>query len=443
MVQKTAKGINSFDGWYDTMSAFVGWQRRQVLLYQQVGKAKKACMTRWIYGYKCTKWMIVKEVELREVMGRMNTLNRLPSRSWYFMLIFVNYLFKCMDYTFKGLQFKNAGMARQQAAFGGLTSRLTQEFNVDGRRSGTYDDVPISGDDDHYEDPDSDMEENDSDDQPHFELDDANSPVFENSETSRTTPSSENTETAFSENEPLAGSDYEYKFIADHDFDAAFMRIDPHACDFFETDPELIEEFRRTGKKAVLQLLNGVHAIVLEVNHNGASSIPPTTPLDYIKCSSHEFNESIKQFEVRFTKAYGPTGFRALSDERNELCHRYRNEVTFKKELDRCNSYETFSDKWNSAANSFPFLLQFASGLNAIMGGSHSVESDFSLLKFTKNEQKSQMTNIALEGQMQSKQFKLLKDSLTENGYMKEKIEKQAAFYNPGDGSDSETSESY
>ena len=243
VVQKTAKGINSFDGWYDTMSAFVGWQRRQVLLYQQVGKAKKACMTRWIYGYKCTKWMIVK---------------------------------------------------------------------------------------------------------------------------------------------------------------------DPHACDFFETDPELIEEFRRTGKKAVLQLLNGVHAIVLEVNHNGASSIPPTTPLDYIKCSSHEFNESIKQFEVRFTKAYGPTGFRALSDERNELCHRYRNEVTFKKELDRCNSYETFSDKWNSAANSFPFLLQFASGLNAIMGGSHSVESDFSLLKFTKNEQKSQMTNIALDGQMQSKQFKLL-----------------------------------
>ena len=164
---------------------------------------------------------------------------------------------------------------------------MPQEFNVDGRRSATYDDVPISGDNDHYEDPDSDMEENDSD-QPHFKLYDANSTFSENSETARTTSSSENTETAFSEND------------------------------------------------------------------------------------------------------------------------RYRDEVTFKKELDRCNSSKTFSEKWNSVRNYFSFLLQFASGINAIMGGSHSVESDFSLPKFAKNDRKSQMTNIALEGQMQSKQFKLL-----------------------------------
>ena len=53
-------------------------------------------------------------------------------------------------------------------------------------------------------------------------------------------------------------------------------------------------------------------------------------------------------------------------------------------------------------------LQEFAAGLACIMGSSHTVESDYSILKQTKSDQRIRLSNYALEGQMQCKQHKQL-----------------------------------
>jgi hypothetical protein len=53
-------------------------------------------------------------------------------------------------------------------------------------------------------------------------------------------------------------------------------------------------------------------------------------------------------------------------------------------------------------------LQEFAAGLACIMGRSHTVESDYRILKQTKSDQRVRLSNYALEGEMQCKQHKQL-----------------------------------
>ena len=53
-------------------------------------------------------------------------------------------------------------------------------------------------------------------------------------------------------------------------------------------------------------------------------------------------------------------------------------------------------------------VQEFAAGLACIMGSSHTVESDYSILKQTKSDQRMCLSNYALKVQMQWKQRKQL-----------------------------------
>jgi hypothetical protein len=72
-----------------------------------------------------------------------------------------------------------------------------------------------------------------------------------------------------------------------------------------------------------------------------------------------------------------------------------------------------FEQAWEPCDNHFPTLLDFASGLAAIMSGSHTVESDFSSLRRFKGKERSRLSNYALEGQLHAQQH----DCLVEISY--------------------------
>jgi hypothetical protein len=64
-----------------------------------------------------------------------------------------------------------------------------------------------------------------------------------------------------------------------------------------------------------------------------------------------------------------------------------------------------FDACWAPLSTAFPYLQHFACGLATVFPGSSSVEIDFSILKFRKNDHCSALADISLEGQFRALQW--------------------------------------
>ena len=68
----------------------------------------------------------------------------------------------------------------------------------------------------------------------------------------------------------------------------------------------------------------------------------------------------------------------------------------------------SFEDAWSLIRERYPLLCMLFGGLASVFPGTSSVESDFSIIGFEKNDYRAALTNFSLEGILQCKQFQLL-----------------------------------
>jgi hypothetical protein len=68
-----------------------------------------------------------------------------------------------------------------------------------------------------------------------------------------------------------------------------------------------------------------------------------------------------------------------------------------------------FNNAWDVVKGRFSGLRQFCGGLAIAFPNMAAVESDFSMVKWEKNDTRTSLTSLALAGIMQAKQFELLK----------------------------------
>ena len=69
---------------------------------------------------------------------------------------------------------------------------------------------------------------------------------------------------------------------------------------------------------------------------------------------------------------------------------------------------KSFRDNWISFAPFYPKLVQFCGGLASVFPGTSTVESDFSVIGWEKDEYRFSLTDISLEGILHAKQGKVL-----------------------------------
>ena len=94
----------------------------------------------------------------------------------------------------------------------------------------------------------------------------------------------------------------------------------------------------------------------------------------------------------------------------------------FKSIINRNNLIETiavedssnysFKETWNKVEiynEKISNLKEFIGGLYTVFSGTSTVESDFSIIAYEKNDYRSQLSNLPLEGILHSKQYNLLK----------------------------------
>jgi hypothetical protein len=72
------------------------------------------------------------------------------------------------------------------------------------------------------------------------------------------------------------------------------------------------------------------------------------------------------------------------------------------------NTETTFNEAWSALNGRFQDVMRFSGGLATVFPGTAAVESDFCVLKFEKNEYRTALLGITLEGILHCKQFKAL-----------------------------------
>jgi hypothetical protein len=68
----------------------------------------------------------------------------------------------------------------------------------------------------------------------------------------------------------------------------------------------------------------------------------------------------------------------------------------------------TFNDAWDCASGRFEHLRSFCGGLATVLTNTTSVESDFSILKWELDENRTAFMHLSLEGIFQAKQHLVL-----------------------------------
>ena len=68
----------------------------------------------------------------------------------------------------------------------------------------------------------------------------------------------------------------------------------------------------------------------------------------------------------------------------------------------------TFSEAWEKLQPRFPALCELCGGLATVFPNTATVESDFSILKWEKDDHRKSLTNLSLEGILQAKQWETI-----------------------------------
>jgi hypothetical protein len=99
-----------------------------------------------------------------------------------------------------------------------------------------------------------------------------------------------------------------------------------------------------------------------------------------------------------------------IEREHRELLLAYRTESVFKAGVNKCSDASTsFLKGWDLTTGRFQKLRQFCGGLASMFPNTATVEADFSLIGWEKDDYRQSLTDFSLEGILHAKQFDYLR----------------------------------
>ncbi|KAI0563857.1 hypothetical protein FGB62_33g1115 [Gracilaria domingensis] len=151
-----------------------------------------------------------------------------------------------------------------------------------------------------------------------------------------------------------------------------------------------------------------------ERNAPSSALIPPVLPSQLHNLRPKEFNKLVKERRGRLANCYGAEHAFELEREFVRFRRYVSNSPTAMSDISRTTVGETyrsskFSTAWLPFKTHFPILHSFVGGLASVFPGNSSVESDFSVMNWEKDEYRQSLTDISLEGIRQAKQHTRLR----------------------------------
>jgi hypothetical protein len=146
-------------------------------------------------------------------------------------------------------------------------------------------------------------------------------------------------------------------------------------------------------------------------SNNNASALeaPPVMPAELSKLRTGAFiNDVVDPYRPHVMKFWTADDIDKVENEHKELLVAYSREPGVKAAFDAHDESTFFNVAWDSVKGRFKTLRQFCGGLATAFPNTTSVESDFSVMKWEKDEHRTGLTSLALAGIMHAKQFEVL-----------------------------------
>ena len=156
-----------------------------------------------------------------------------------------------------------------------------------------------------------------------------------------------------------------------------------------------------------VDLIAKIAAIVCERDsrNDAADFMPPVLPHQLVKLRGREFADIVRLQIDRLSSHWSPQHIEHTELDFQDLCSSYEREPAFKQVLDQCNSKTSFEQGWGYVLEKFEHLKMFCGGLATAFPGTSTVESDFSVVMWEKDDCRIGLTDFSLEGILHAKQF--------------------------------------
>ena len=159
----------------------------------------------------------------------------------------------------------------------------------------------------------------------------------------------------------------------------------------------------------VARVVDGITKIQAERNSpTDQYTIPPVLPHQLVQLRGAAFTTIVVKHLSQLQHSWTPEKIEQLEIQHRELRFEYQQNQVFAKALDACNYTTSFSSSWAIVGQGrFDILRDFCGGIGTVFPNTATVESDFSILGWEKDEYRKSLTDLSLEGIMQCKQFEL------------------------------------
>jgi hypothetical protein len=136
-------------------------------------------------------------------------------------------------------------------------------------------------------------------------------------------------------------------------------------------------------------------------------------PYELVKMSTGDFGKNIVDVHLeQLRHSWSTEDINGIEREHSELVTAYRKEPAFRSALEAsaCVDIPSFDSAWDVVEGRFEILRDFCGGIATVFANTASVESDFSILGWVKDEYSLSMTDLSLEGILHCKQYEILKE---------------------------------
>jgi hypothetical protein len=170
-----------------------------------------------------------------------------------------------------------------------------------------------------------------------------------------------------------------------------------------------------------LKLVQGILAIQAKRNLNNEVVLdltPPVMPFQLVEMAPCNLIDLVfDPYRSQLAKFWPNEKIDLVERHQHELFNVYRKEPSSKFFIDKQNHTTFFNIRWDDLKGHFEHLQMFCGGLTSAFANTISIESDFSILKWEKNDFQQSMMNLTLEGIFQAKQYHVVMGILVPTGF--------------------------
>ncbi len=153
-----------------------------------------------------------------------------------------------------------------------------------------------------------------------------------------------------------------------------------------------------------LKLVDGISQVQAErdSDNNVALKVaPPVMPSELVLMRSNRFNKLVLDpYRLHIAKFWTVEQIDQIELDHKDLLKAFIEESATKALIEKHDVKTMFNDAWNDLPGRFLHLRDFCGGLGSAFANTTSVELDFSILKWEKDDFRQSMTNFDVGGHL-------------------------------------------